>query len=57
MKIIYDSFSEVVENFISGDSIPHKISEHSADQCYAWMQGAKEFAEWLDRRGFKITGE
>jgi len=48
MKRIYESFSEVAEDFVDGDSVTHKNLPHKSDPCLSWQDGVKDFAEVLD---------
>ena len=54
MKRIYESFGEIADDFVNGESWTHQFSDHSADDCYPWQHGVREFAEWLDEVGVEI---
>ena len=55
MKKIYESFSEIADDFVNGDHWTHLMSEHNSDECLAWQHGIHEFAEWLDSYGLKLV--
>lgn len=54
MKQIYESFSEIADDFTDGEHWTHQLSNHTADECFPWQHGVKEFAEFLDEMGVKI---
>ena len=54
MKRIYESFSEIAEHFVDGNSITHRINGHTADECIPWQTGIKDFAAWLDNVGLSL---
>ena len=54
MKRIYESFSEVAEDFVTGEYWTHSLSPHSSSECFGWQKGVQEFAKWLDSSGAKI---
>ena len=54
MKKIYESFSEIADDFTSGYHWTHVCSDHSSDECFPWQHGVDEFAKFLDTCGVKI---
>jgi hypothetical protein len=57
MKIIYESFAEFADDFVAGESMAHCGSRHTADECFGWQKGVKEFARWIDAAGGKLLCE
>ena len=55
MKKIYESFTEIAEDFTRGESWAHSFSDHTPDDCFAWQHGVREFAKFLDEYGLKMT--
>ena len=54
MKIIYETFAEIADDFVFGDHWTHKLSKHTPDECFPWQQGVNEFADFLDKVGIKL---
>ena len=55
MKKIYETFTEIAEDFRDGDHWTHSLSEHeNGEECFAWQHGVMEFGKWLDKCGVKI---
>lgn len=54
MKKIYESFSEMADDFKNGDYLTHKCSDHTPAECFPWQHGVTEFAKWLDACGVRI---
>jgi hypothetical protein len=54
MKKIYESFTEIADDFTNGDHWTHALSDHTSDECYPWQHGVDEFAKFLDTCGVKI---
>lgn len=57
MKIEYETFTEIAEDFISGEKISHILSDHSNGSCYIWQEAIREFASSLDAGWFKPNGD
>ena len=55
MKKTYENFLEIGEHFVEGETWTHILSNHTPDECYAWMHGVQEFAHWLDEMGLEIV--
>lgn len=54
MKKIYESFTEIAEDFTDGLHWTHLLSDHTSDECIPWQHGVQEFAKFLDTAGVKI---
>lgn len=54
MKKIYETFDEIADDFLGGNSWTHVTSNHSSDDCVVWQTAIREFCCWLDRKGVKI---
>lgn len=56
MKIEYETFTEIAQDFISGEKIAHLCSDHNRQACAIWQNSIQEFALALDDGGFKPNG-
>ena len=54
MKRIYETFSEIATDFVDGEHWTHQLSKHPTHECFGWMHGVREFAEWLDASGIDL---
>lgn len=53
MKKIYETFSEIADDFCDGENASHQLSQHSTNICELWQASIREFAKALDLAGIK----
>jgi hypothetical protein len=53
MKRIYETFTEIAEDFKYGDYLAHQLADHGSGVCFVWQESIMEFARALDLAGFK----
>lgn len=54
MKKVYESFTDIAEDFKDGSHGTHMYSDHTYEECFPWQHGVMEFAKFLDGCGVKI---
>jgi len=54
----YYSFKDLSEAMVDGEGKLHQLncsqSRGTKDICFAWQEGVKTFAKWLDYLGIKV---
>ena len=55
MRVQYDTWAEVANDFCEGDSVSHLFDGHDPDECLGWQRGVRSFCKWLDARNVPVV--
>lgn len=54
MKREYESWAEVAEGFVDGESWTHALDPHESKECHGWQKGVHSICKRLDEIGYPL---